>query len=166
MSRRSILLLALAAGACSTPPGPIPSLAPRAAEAIDPRVPIRAEPPAGTVDPALAARLVRLLGEARRGDQDFQAVANQAERLVGSAGSPASENWIAAQQALSALVAARGPVAHALSAIDAIAAQDLESAGWIGPADLAAIEAASNEAGAIDGREAALVDSLQARLGG
>jgi len=144
----------------------VPSLAPRAAEAIDPRVPVPNAPSAGVVDPALETRLAQLLGEVRAGDQAFVALADQAERIVAAAGSPDSESWIAAQQALSALVEARGPTARALSDIDAIAAQRLETAGWITPANFAAIEAAASEAGAIDRRQAAVVDALQARLGG
>ena len=152
--------------ACSAPSGPVPSLAPRPAEAIDPRVPIPAAPSAGVVDPALASRLSQLLGAMRAGDQAFVAAANEAERLVSAAGNPDSESWIAAQQALSALVGARGPTTRALSDIDAIAAERLQTAGWISPANFAAIEAAASELGAIDQRQAALVTSLQARLGG
>jgi hypothetical protein len=163
--RHAFLLLPLAMTACSATPGPTPSLAPRAAEAIDPRVPIPAAPPAGPVDPALQGQLARLLDEVRSGDRDFVASASEAERLVAAAGGPASESWIAAQQTLSGLVAARGRTARALSDIDAIAAQRLMTAGGIAPADLAAIEAAATEAGTIDRRQAALVESLQARLG-
>ena len=166
LMRRAFLFLPLAIAACSITPGPTPSLAPRAAEAIDPRVPIPAAPPPGPVDPALQSQLARLLDEVRSGDRDFNAAGGEAERLVSAAGDPASEGWIAAQQALSGLVAARGRTARALSDIDAIAAQMVMAAGGIAPANLAAIEAAASEAGAIDRRQAALVDSLQARLGG
>ncbi len=164
--RHTLFFLPLALAACSTTPGPTPSLAPRAAEAIDPRVPITSAPPAGPVDPALRGQLARLLDEVRLGDRDFVASASEAERLVAAAGNPASESWIAAQQSLSGLVAARGRTARALSDLDAIAAQRLMTAGGIAPADLAAIEAAASEAGAIDRRQAALVESLQARLVG
>jgi hypothetical protein len=164
--RRAFLLLPLAMTACSTPPGPVPSLAPRAGEAIDPRVPIPSAPPSGTVDPALERQLANLLGQVRAGDQAFIAAASEAERLVASAGRADSESWIAAQQALSALVGARGPTTRALGDIDAIASQRLQTSGWITPANQAAIEAAAGEATAIDQRQAALIESLQARLGG
>lgn len=164
--QRALLFLPLAIAACSTPSGPTPSLAPRAAESIDPRVPIPVEPSSGTVDPALRARLAQLLEEVRISDQVFVAAAGAAERLAAAAGSTNSESWIAAQQALSGLVEARGPTARALSDIDAIAAQRLETAGWIEPANFAAIEAAASEAGAVDRRQATVIDSLQARLGG
>ena len=151
--------------ACSAPTGPVPSLAPRAAEAIDPRVPITSATPSGTVDPALERRLTELLGQVHAGDRAFIAAAGEAERLVAAAGSTDSESWIAAQQAVSALVGARGPTTRAISDIDAIAAQRLETSGWISPASQAAIEAAASEATAIDRRQAALLESLQARLG-
>ena len=166
MRRASLLLLPLAVAACSTPSGPVPSLAPRAAEAIDPRVPIPNVPSTGAVDLALETRLAQLIDEVRAGDQAFVAVADQAERFVAAASNPDSESWITAQQALSALVEARGPTARALSDIDAIAAQRLETTGWITPANFAAIEAAASEAGAIDRRQAAVVDALLRRLGG
>ena len=129
LMRHAFLFLPLAMAACSAPSGPTPSLAPRAAEAIDPRVPIPSTPPAGPVDPALQGQLARLLDEVRAGNREFLAAAGEAERLVSAAGDPASESWIAAQQALSGLVAARGRTARALSDIDAIAAQSLMTAG-------------------------------------
>ncbi|HMI39833.1 MAG TPA: hypothetical protein VK485_01225 [Sphingomicrobium sp.] len=164
--RHTFLLLPLAIAACSTPSGPVPSLAPRDAEGIDPRVPIPSAPSPGTIEPALAKQLAELLDQVRAGDQAFNAAANEAERLVASAGSPDSESWIAAQQALSALVGARGPTTRALGDIDAIASERLQTVGWINPASQAAIEAAASQATSVDQRQAALINTLQARLGG
>jgi hypothetical protein len=164
--RRSFFILLLALAGCTAPSGPVPSLAARPAEAIDPRVPIPIAAPSGVVDAALKARLTELLGEARAGNQTFMAAATDAERLVAAAGTPSSESWIAAQQSLSALVAARGQTARALSDIDAIAAQRLETAGGIAPANFAAIEAAANEVGAMSQHQAEVIDALQKRLGG
>ena len=129
-------------------------------------MPIPVAAPSGTVDPALEARLVRLIGEVHDGNRAFAAAASEAERLVAAAGDPASESWVTAQQALSALVAVRGQTARALGDIDAIAAERLIADGWIAPANFAAIETASSEAGAVAQRQAELIDSLQARLGG
>jgi antitoxin (DNA-binding transcriptional repressor) of toxin-antitoxin stability system len=162
--QRTFLLLPLAITACSTPSVPTPSLAPRAAEAIDPRVPIPDSPVIGEVDQVLRARLAQLLDEVRAGNQEFATAADQGERLVAAADGPASESWIAAQQALSAMVAARGRTARALSDIDAIAAERVMTSGGISPANHAAIDAAAREASAIDQRQAALIDALQARL--
>jgi len=160
------LLFALLLGACSTPPGQSPSLAPRAAEAIDPRLPVRPDPVIGAPAPALAARLAQLVASARAGDAEFNPAAAEAERLAATAGAAQSESWIAAQQALSAAVAARGDTARALGDIDALAARPLEERGAIAPNDLAAIEAAAAEASAIDRRQAARVEAILARLGG
>jgi hypothetical protein len=103
---RAAALLPLVLAACNTPQTGEPSLAPRAAETIDPRVPIPSEVIAGPVDPALASRIAQLMADVRSGDAAFQAAAQQAERLASAAGPAQSESWIEAQQAISALVAA------------------------------------------------------------
>ena len=164
---RPILLLVLAAlSACVAPQSAEPSLAPRAAEAIDPRVPIPGGVVAGPADPALAARIAELLAEVRSGDAAFQTAAQNAEALAAAAGPSESESWIVAQEALSGLVAARAPVTEAIADLDALAAGRIAAAGGILPGDLAAIEAATSEAGAIGQRQAEVIDRLQARLAG
>jgi hypothetical protein len=160
---RRAALLALLLSACTTPPAGEPSLAPRAAEAIDPRVPIPSEVVAGPADPALTARIAELLNQVRSGDTAFQGAAQEAARLAAAAGAAQSESWIAAQQAISAMVAARAPVTGALADLDALAAARLASGG-MQAGDLAAIRAASAEAGAVSEAEAAAIDRLQARL--
>src|SRR5687767_5148477 len=90
--------------ACSTTTSPEPSLAPRAAEAIDPRVPISDETPPGTLDPALTGRLSVLVAEVRSGAPAFVAREAEASRLAAAAGPMASESWIAAELALTRLV--------------------------------------------------------------
>ena len=154
-----------AIAACSAPGGPPPSLLPRAAEAIDPRVPIVRPMNDRPVDPALAGRLAELVNQARNGDQAFRSAAVEAGRLAASAGAPQSESWIAAQEALSAAVAARGPTAHALGDIDALGAERLQAQGGLAPNDLAAIERAGAEVGAIDQHQADAVAAIQRRLG-
>ena len=160
---RRAALLALLLSACSVPQAGEPSLAPRAAEAIDPRVPIPNEVVAGPADPALTARIADLMNQVRSGDAAFQGAAQDAERLA-AAGAGQSDSWIAAQQALSAMVAARAPVTGALADLDALAAARLAATGGIQPGDLAAVQAASREAGLISEREAAVIDRLQGQL--
>jgi len=155
----------LAAAACTSPVVLAPSLAPRSAEAIDPRLPIPPAPPAAPAGAALRARLAELVAQARAGDQAFASAAAEAERLAAVAGEAQSESWIAAQQALSLAVAARGQTTRALGDIDEIAATALANRGGIAPGDLAAIEQAAAEAAAIDARGAARVEAIQARLG-
>ena len=164
---RSAALLSFAMlAACSAPAVNAPSLAPRAAEAIDPRLPIADAVSTAPATPALVARLEVLVGQARAGDSDFQSAAAEAERLTAAAGDPQSESWVVAQQALSAAVAARAPVTKALGDIDGIGSAELASKGSVSPADQAAIAAAAAAVGEIDSRQGALIDRLQSRLGG
>jgi hypothetical protein len=162
--RRTLFLSMIALSACSSPGGPYPSLQPRVAEAIDPRVevvrPINDRP----VAPALNARLAALIDEARSGDAAFQPAAAEAENLAATAGAPQSEGWIAAQEAMSGAIAARQPTATALADIDALSANALQTQGGIAPNDLKAIEAASNDVGRIARRQTERIDALQQRL--
>jgi hypothetical protein len=89
----------------------------------------------------------------------------EAERLAGAAGARGSESWIAAQQALSAAVAARAPTVRALADIDEASAQALQQQGGIAPNDFAAVEQAAATVAAIDQRQAARIDAVQRRLG-
>jgi hypothetical protein len=162
--RRPAFLSILALSACSAPGGPYPSLQPRAAEAIDPRVPVVRPINDRPVTAALAQRLSALVDAARSGNAAFDSAASEAERLAGTAGAPQSEGWIAAQEALTAAIAARRSTATALGDIDAVAASMLQAQGGLAPNDLAAISRAQAEVGAIDARQAARVDSVQKRL--
>ncbi|HEY8591649.1 MAG TPA: hypothetical protein VIL42_02160 [Sphingomicrobium sp.] len=162
--RRLLIIGVTAVAGCSTPGGPYPSLAPRAAEAIDPRVdvvrPLNDKPVSAT----MAAQLAALAGQARAGDAAFAPAIAEAERLATAAGARQSESWIAAQQALSAAIAARRPTALALSDVDAIAASALISQGGIAPNDLAAIRSAAEEIAGIARRQTDRVDAVQNRL--
>src|SRR5690242_1835367 len=98
--RRPLLLTFLVLSACSAPGGPYPSLQPRAAEAIDPRVPVTRPMNQRPVAAALASRLAALVGQAHSGDAAFDAAASQAERLAAAAGAPQSDSWMEAEEAL------------------------------------------------------------------
>lgn len=155
----------LGAASCSSPGGPPPSLAPRSAETIDPRVPVPAITNSRPVSPELATRLAALVAQARQGDAAFGPAAARARQLANAAGGPQSEAWIVAQEALSAAVAARAPTARALGDVDALGGDALETQGGLAPADLAAIQAAAAEVGAIDRRHAETVSAIQRQLG-
>ena len=163
--RKPLFLSLVMLSACSATGGPYPSLQPRAAEAIDPRVPIERPINERPVSPALAAQLAALVGEARNGNDAFDAIASQAEQLVTSAGAPQSETWIAAQQSLSAAIAARKETAEALADVDAISASALQAHGGIAPNDLAAIQSAAAEVAALDREQAARIRAIQQQLG-
>jgi hypothetical protein len=153
--------------ACSSPLMQPPSLAPRAAEAIDPRIEPAADPaPMVPVDPTTAGKLAALVAQAMDGDRLFDAAADRAESLVESAGAPQSESWIAAQQALSQAVADRGPTARALGDVDAMTAEAIAAKGTIAAADFAAIRAAADTIANLDRSQAARVEAMQKRLGG
>ena len=165
MAMRFLTILPLAAlAACSAPAVNPPSLAPRAAENLDPRLPVAAKPVSTAVDPDVSARITELLGVIRDGDSRFQAQASGVERLAVAAGPARSESWIAAHEAFSALEAARGPVTTALADISAIAADRIQAQGSISPGNLAAIDAAVAEGEAIAARERAVLDRIASRL--
>jgi hypothetical protein len=158
------LLIMPAIAACSSPSMEEPSLAPRAAETIDPRVPIPDVAPVGTVDPALAARLSTLVSSARFAEPTFNAREAEASRLAASAGPMASEGWVAAQQALSQLVKQYGATPQVAADIDALASGQLGGQHWIRPADRQAITAAAAEVAEISDRQAAAIDRIKDQL--
>ena len=163
--REPLLLGLLMLAGCSAAGGPYPSLRPRSAEAIDPRVqpvrPMNDRPVAAT----LASQLAALVEQARSGETAFEPAIADAERLAGAAGAPQSEGWIAAQEALSAAIAARKPTALAEADIDALGATALQTHGGIAPNDLKAIESAAAEVARIARGQTDRIDALKRRLG-
>ena len=164
--RRMALLLTVTLAACSAPGGPYPSLQPRAGETIDPRLPVVRPVNDRPATASLVEQLSVLVAEARSGNATFDSAAAQAERLAATAGPPQSEGWIAAQEALTAAIAARKPTATALGDIDALAADALQVQRGLAPNDLAAIKNAQAEVGELDARQAARIDEVKKRLGG
>jgi hypothetical protein len=158
------LTLAALATACARV-GSYPSLAPRAGEAVDPRVPIVADPAPGEVNAGVASSLAAAVAKARAGRGEFDALARRAQSLAAVAGPRPSESWVVAQQALSALSATHGATTGAAATIDALAADRIAATRWINPATRAAIEAAAAEVGAINAQQAAILKQLGARLG-
>ena len=163
-ARLFLLLSTIAMSACSAG-GPYPSLRPRAAEAIDPRIqpvgPINDRP----ATPALTAQLSALVGQARAGEAAFGPAAAEAERLAAVAGASQSESWIAAQVALSAAIAARKPTALAQADVDALGATALQTHGGIAPNDLDAIKTAATEVLEIARGQTDRIAAIQKRLG-
>ena len=162
--RAFVPFLALAIAGCATTAATTePSLGRRAAEAIDPRLPIASEPVAGPVDPALARRLAELVAEGQAGARSFAAAEGQARSLAEAAGAKESESWVQAQQALSGLEAARAASTRALAEIDALAATRI-AGGGLAVADLAAVEAAAGELRAVTDGQSQVIDAIGARL--
>ena len=150
---------------CTTPGGPSPSLQPRAAEAIDPRLPVAPLSSPAPVTASLAAELDGLVAQGRSGEAAFAPAISEAERLAAAAGAARSESWITAQQALSHAAAARAPTTRALADIDAIAASQLQRQQTIAPADLAAVERAAAIVAEMDRAQQARIAAVTRRPG-
>ena len=157
--------------------GTFPSLSPRAAEyelagreppPCLPAAVVEAEPTPSTAipeDPQLALQLAELIGNAQRGEGEFQALLPQARTAVGRAGASGSESWIAAQQEISRLEAARAPTADALGELEALTvARASDSA--TNEADRQRIRAAAEEVGRMAEAQRASINALTAALSG
>lgn len=155
-----LLFLAMLAG-CSSATSVEPSLAPRTAEAIDPRLPIDEAAVAGSVSPELASQLAVLTGAVRAAVPTFEARRSEAHRLAVGAGPVASESWIAAEQALSRLIQQYGVTSEAAAEIDALAASRLDANRWIAPADRLAIAAAASDVAAISRLQTEAIDQVR-----
>jgi len=161
------LICLLAATACTKAEVNYPSLAPRPVESRSEEEESAPLPLPAPADAATAARIDALLADARRGEADFARLLPEAERAIGAARGKAadSEAWIAGQQMLSALDAARTPTAAAMTAIDSLyvdlaarATADA-SVGGLGEAD-----AARGEVESLYGAQVAHLSALQAAL--
>ena len=181
MSRRSPVLIAATVallGGCASQ-GSFPSLAPRPierqygslppptgpcakAETPDCEPIAKAEPVPTPDDPALRSRLIELNAQAQKGQQSFEASLAKTTQIVDHAGAMGSDNWIAAQQALSQLEASRNETLTASSALDALA---LERAGApTSEADLKAVTDAAAEARRLAEAQDVQLHPLQAKL--
>ena len=152
-------------GACSKSALNPPSLAPRAAEKIDPRIPVEHPIVKRGANLTLAAKLATLLNEAESGDTAFRAALGPAQKTVSAAGTARSESWITAQQQLSALESARAPTTRAAAAIDALAGDAVKADNGIDTDELSAIQRASQYADAMAARQAGEIAAMAARLG-
>jgi hypothetical protein len=161
---RGLLLMSgicAAIGGCASTED-FPSLAPRPAELADAPAPPAPPPPPATVDAAVAARIVPLTAAANEGQSEFDAELRAAQSAVGGAGSPGSESWIEAQQAISRVEGARSKTMTALAELDALARE--RSVLPNADADLAAIAAASAEVEQLAQAQRQAIDKLIAAL--
>lgn len=143
--------LVLLAG-CAAPQEAYPSLAPRAGEAVDPRLAV-APLAARAADPAVAGWLAAAERRAEEAHARFRAVA---ARTPPVAGVPGSGSWVDGQERLSALEAERAPLVAVLAEVDRELARRV-AAGPVAEADRAAFAAAS-------ARIAALVEDSAATV--
>jgi hypothetical protein len=127
MLRRPISVLtplaALSLAACASGmSGATPSLEKRAIEDRFAVVETAPPPAPGPLPTDLAGRLAEWRARAARADRAFAAALAPTEAAVAAArgAAVATESWITAQQALSRLAVARGPVGDALADVDAL----------------------------------------------
>ena len=131
--------------------GPIPSLAPRPAEQEDwSEEPVHATPVVAD-DAALRGRIAALLTQAHDGQRAFDADLPAAERAAAHVGAEGSDSWIEAQQAISRLQASRGRTDEAATELHRL--RLARSGQPSSAADLAALDAAIQEVGAIGERQ-------------
>ena len=155
------LIAAAALAGCVAEDG-FPSLAPRPGERdlsteepFHPRVPI-------PDDAALRARIAELRARAAAGDNGFDAVLPAARAAVAAAGPRESDSWVAAQQALSRLEAARAPTAAALGALDQLLVERADQP--TSDADFALLREALAAAERLSAGQQERFDALRARL--
>jgi len=141
-----------------------PSLLPRAVEKQPIEMPVsEATEQQGPADPALQAALAKQIAAAEAGDKAFadqRALADAAIARAGNA-APGSEGWIQAQEAITALEAARTAVRDAAVAIDALRDDPANAS----TGSRAAIDAAAARIEAIEQAQTATVAALSAKLG-
>ena len=141
-----------------------PTLAPRAVEKQPIEMPVttatEAESP---VDAALVAKIAALVASAEAGDKTFSELRLRTADVVSRASGTAQggEAWVAAQEAVTALESARGPVHDAAGAVDALRVDPANAAAG----NRNAIDAAAARIEAIERAEAAAIAELNAKLG-
>lgn len=115
------LSIALAVCACSDTSGGYPSLQPRAVEQLSFAEPQRPAPPPVVADPAAIARYAPLIAKAHRADLAFHRVLKEESGALarGREAPTGSDAWGNAQQSLSRVQSARGPVQRILTDLDA-----------------------------------------------
>ena len=156
-----LALIAIAAGCAD--PGPFPSLAPRPIEAELAAADEAPPPPPLPDTPEVTARAAELVAQARGGMPAFEAALGVAERTASGAGGPGSDSWVAAQQALSRVEAARAVTTRALGELDAYSVAQAATRS-LSPADLERLAAAVAEVQDIADRQSEAVNRLQRAL--
>jgi len=147
-----ILLAGVGALAGCADSGGYPSLAPRTAEQ-----PVATETVSATsslpTDAALDAQVAAMAAQATAGHAVFTRTADESCTAInrGASAAAGSEPWIAAQQALSALEAARAPVLAAAAALNQLVIERGTATG--SAVDLTKLAAAQAEVSGIDRAE-------------
>ena len=156
-------LLPLIAAACASA-GDGPSLQPRPAEAIDPRLPVEDRSASLPASAELLREIAAVRQRAEAAAGSANAAIEAAAGAVAVAGASGSESWIAAQQLVSAAVAERAPFTAALGDLDALLAARVRSGSRLVPQDLLAHQQAGDALADIDRRQRARLDDFERQL--
>ena len=139
-----------------------PCMPPGSQSAAAARAPAAPVPAAVPSDPVLAARVTALVEQGRRGQSAFASALPAAQASSRRAGAQASEAWIAAQQDISRLEAARALTVDALAELDSLVLA--RSSGATSAEDRDALLAAAEEVRRLAEAQQAEIDRLSAPL--
>jgi len=162
-----LALFALGALADSAAARPFPSLAKRPSETRDRTPPAPQAIVPAAADPQLVAQVETLARQAQSGESAFRSRLDQGRAAVAAAGgaAPASEAWVKAQLAVSALDNARYDSVAALAGLDTLYVgrqTDTDAARVV--ADLATIDPARSRTLAIVDAQNDMLDGLKGGL--
>ncbi len=161
-SSGTLLLAAAASLSACAAQGPFPSLAARPEEGlISLAEPVR-PPVEAASDAALRGQVATLRERGRAGARAFDAAYPAAERAARNIGNAGSDSWIAAQQAISRLEAARGEASAALTDLDRLSVERADVPTNTG--DYAMIGEAMAEIERATAERQGRIDSLRSRL--
>jgi hypothetical protein len=114
-------------------------------------------------DAALRQRIATLEAQAQEGQSRFDAAYGVAAATAGRAGSRESDSWVAAQEALSRLEAARGATSGALAALDGLSTERADQPTSV--SDRALIDAAIARVTQLSTTQSERIAQLRRRLG-
>lgn len=162
-----LALFALGALADSAAARPFPSLAKRPSETRDRTPPAPQAIVPAAADPQLVAQVETLARQAQSGESAFRSRLDQGRAAVAAAGgaAPASEAWVKAQLAVSALDNARYDSVAALAGLDTLYVgrqTDTDAARVV--ADLATIDPARSRTLAMVDAQNDMLDGLRSGL--
>ena len=151
----------LTAGCAAT--GPFPSLAVREAERLYASGDPLQSAPEAPDRAGLAGRIAGFLSAASQGDAAFERALAAARPLAARAGASGSESWVAAQEALSRLEAARATTSKAVGALDEFGAAEAKQ-GPLSKGDYDRLTAALARGAALAAKQQQAVDALRRGL--
>ena len=160
----TILAAALLTAGCAAA-GSFPSLAPREVEAIYAAGdPLQSAPDAPNRE-GLAERLGAFSAAAADGSGAFERALAAARPVVARAGGRGSESWLAAQQAVSRVEAARAQTSRAVADLDEYVLAEARK-GPLSIADYERLTAAMERLHGLSSRQQAAADALRRSLSG